>query len=70
MRATDGLQTTITLGSVNHEGQAFSLGLSVNDRPSRLFSAQQEALQRSSGWDWPFRLTVSEFRHRDAGRST
>ena len=43
---------------------------SSNDRPSRLFSAQQEALQRSSGWDWPFRLTVSEFRHRDAGRST
>jgi Uncharacterised protein family (UPF0236) len=29
MRATDGLQTTITLGSVNHDGQAFSLGLSL-----------------------------------------
>src|SRR5271165_5754656 len=28
-RATDGLQTTITLGSVNHDGQAFSLGLSL-----------------------------------------
>ena len=29
MRATDGLQTTTTLGSVNHDGQAFSLGLSL-----------------------------------------
>ncbi len=29
MRATDGLQTTITLGSVNHDGKAFSLGLSL-----------------------------------------
>ncbi len=29
MRATDGLQTTLTLGSVNHDGQAFSLGLSL-----------------------------------------
>ncbi len=29
MRATDGLQTTITLGSVNHDGQAFSLELSL-----------------------------------------
>ena len=29
MRATDGLQTTITLGPVNHDGQAFSLGLSL-----------------------------------------
>jgi len=29
MRATDGLQTTITLGSVNHDGQVFSLGLSL-----------------------------------------
>jgi len=29
MRATDGLQTTITLGSVNYDGQAFSLGLSL-----------------------------------------
>jgi hypothetical protein len=29
MRATDGLQTTITLGSVNGDGQAFSLQLSL-----------------------------------------
>ena len=29
MRATDGLQTTITLGPVNHDGQAFSLELSL-----------------------------------------
>ncbi len=29
MRATDGLQSTITLGSVNHDGQAFSLELSL-----------------------------------------
>jgi hypothetical protein len=29
MRATDGLQTTITLGSVNGDGQAFSLELSL-----------------------------------------
>ena len=29
MRATAGLQTTPTLGSVNHDGQAFSLGLSL-----------------------------------------
>jgi hypothetical protein len=29
MRATDGLQTTITLGSVNHDGQALSLDLSL-----------------------------------------
>ena len=29
MCATDGLQTTLTLGSVNHDGQAFSLGLSL-----------------------------------------
>src|SRR5208337_3607389 len=41
----------------------------VNDRPSRLFSAQQEALQRSLGWNWLFRLTVAEFGCRDAGRS-
>src|SRR5271157_617299 len=41
----------------------------VNDRLSRLFSAQQEALQRSLGWNWLFRLTVAEFGCRDAGRS-
>jgi len=29
MRAADSLQTTITLGSVNHDGQVFSLGLSL-----------------------------------------
>ena len=29
MRATDGLQTTITLGAGNHHGQAFSLALSL-----------------------------------------
>ena len=29
MRATNGLQTTITLGSVNHDGPVFSLGLSL-----------------------------------------
>ncbi len=29
MRATDGLQTTITLGSVKPDGQAFSLELSL-----------------------------------------
>ncbi len=29
MRATDGLQTTITLGSVKDDGQAFSLELSL-----------------------------------------
>jgi len=29
MRATDGLQTTITLGSVKDNGQAFSLELSL-----------------------------------------
>jgi len=44
-------------------------GRFVNDRPSRLFSAQQEALQRSLGWNWLFRLTVAEFGCRDAGRS-
>src|SRR5271157_3413532 len=41
----------------------------VNDRPSRLFSAQQEAIQRSLGWNWLLRLTVAEFGCRDAGRS-
>src|SRR5208337_4792564 len=41
----------------------------VNDRPSRLFSAQQEALQSSLGWNWLFGLTVAEFGCRDAGRS-
>ena len=30
MRATDGLQTTITLGSVKPQGQAFSLELSLD----------------------------------------
>jgi hypothetical protein len=30
MRATDGLQTTITLGPVKDQGQAFSLGLSLD----------------------------------------
>jgi hypothetical protein len=24
----------------------------VNDRPTRLFRAQQDAVQRSPGWDW------------------
>jgi len=32
----------------------------VNNRPTRLFSAQQNALQRSPGWDWLFRLMVVE----------
>ena len=31
MRATDGLQTTITLGPVNHDGQAFSLRTVAGD---------------------------------------
>src|SRR5271157_963509 len=47
----------------------FFENLCVKDRPSRLFSAQQEALQRSSGWDWLLRLTVAEFGCRDGGRS-
>ena len=33
----------------------------VNDRPFRLFSAQQGAFQRFSGWGWHFLLTVAEF---------
>src|SRR5271157_382308 len=44
MRATDGLQTTITLGSVNHDGQAFSLGLSLQ---MSLPVLQQDQGQRS-----------------------
>ena len=37
-------------------------GQDVKDRPSRLFRAQQEAVQRSLGWDWLFRLMVVEMR--------
>ena len=32
----------------------------VKDRPSRLFSAQQETVQRSPGWDWIFTFVVAE----------
>jgi hypothetical protein len=35
----------------------------VNDRPSRLFSAQQEALQRSLGWPLSSRHLSSPIRH-------
>ena len=31
MRATNGLQTTITLSPVNSDGQAFSLELTLGD---------------------------------------
>ena len=34
----------------------------VSDRPSRLFSAQQETVQRSPGWDWIFTCMVAEMR--------
>ena len=34
----------------------------VSDRPSRLFSAQQETVQRSPGWDWIFTFVVAEMR--------
>ena len=35
---------------------------SVSDRPSRLFSAQHETVQRSPGWDWIFAFMVAEMR--------
>ncbi len=35
---------------------------SVSDRPSRLFSAQQETVQRSPGWDWICTFVVAEMR--------
>ena len=38
----------------------------VSDRPSRLFSAQQEAVQRSPGWDWIFPFVVAKCGHRNA----
>ena len=34
----------------------------VSDRPSRLFSAQQETVQRSPGWDWICTFVVAEMR--------
>ena len=34
----------------------------VKDRPSRLFSAQQETVQRSPGWDWICTFVVAEMR--------
>ena len=34
----------------------------VSDRPSRLFSAQQETVQRTPGWDWIFTCMVAEMR--------
>ena len=34
----------------------------VKDRPSRLFSAQQETVQRSLGWDWICTFVVAEMR--------
>ena len=37
-------------------------GRLVSDRPSRLFSAQQETVQRSLGWDWIFTFVVAEMR--------
>ena len=36
--------------------------LYVSDRPSRLFSAQQETVQRTPGWDWIFTCMVAEMR--------
>ena len=36
--------------------------LVVKDRLSRLFSAQQETVQRSPGWDWIFTFVVAEMR--------
>ena len=36
--------------------------IAVSDRPSRLFSAQQETVQRSPGWDWIFTYMVAEMR--------
>src|SRR5271166_4570294 len=34
----------------------------VSDRPSRLFSAQQETVQRSPGWDWICTFVVADMR--------
>ena len=36
--------------------------VTVKDRLSRLFSAQQETVQRSPGWDWIFTFVVAEMR--------
>jgi hypothetical protein len=38
----------------------------VSDRASRLFSAQQESLQCSSGLNWLFRLMLVEIGRCDA----
>ena len=32
----------------------------VKDRLSRLFSAEQETVQHSPGWDWIFTFVVAE----------
>jgi hypothetical protein len=40
--------------------------LFVSDRPSRLFSAQQETVQRSPGWDWICTFVVAKCGRRDA----
>jgi hypothetical protein len=40
--------------------------ITVIDRASRLFSAQQEAIQRSSGLNWLFHLMLIDIGRCDA----
>ena len=44
------------------ESQELKSETTVKDRPSRLFSAQQETVQRSLGWDWICTFVVAEMR--------
>ncbi len=59
-----GYQVTWALGHLVtlKEPQDYGPALKVKDRPSRLFSAQQEPVQRFPGWDWIFTFVVAEMR--------
>ena len=54
----DGLSRPLPIPGLHPDVEV--LRFYVSDRPSRLFSAQQETVQRSPGWDWIFTFVVAE----------
>ena len=60
-RSQPDCQSGITLTPSSSWLEAASSSLSiVNDRLTRLYSAQQDAVQRSTGWDWICAMVVDQ----------